>query len=517
MAHNLVTFPQASRYQSEISMIEEEPQGFFPLERTTNWGAFRYVIASAVEEILEQLELIEVESDPDSSTEYLVDWERMLGLPEAPASESLEDRRAAVGAALKQSGFTRTTLRTIVESYLTSSAAGDPPKLTPTGIPIGAGIPLFSGIADIDDAYLIWEDVESYEYNIRLDSAVTLPNTGVRAIEKFTPAGITANITYHGEPRFNTNQFSEPEMDNLPTDSSVPGSGWQELSTEQVFVGTNSLKIFPKGIDQAGAVSNIWSVGSKTFANSISGTRMKIWIPKNVWPTGHLRFEAEAFTNNQLYSSNFIDLSKTEQWQELDAFWIPGADFTGNIHLVYDGANRPPGIDDYLIDGTMESATTSSWSTNGTNTLAKVLTPVWRGIRSMECTHQDHGNLLFQSFTLDADNQELNQNHVWYMRVYIPTASNPTTVRFLAWDFGFEPGSGATAQKDFDNTLKDQWQTLKMEFKMLESIKIDPTGQFYLQAFGLSPGDKIYVDSCSAVSGNDLHLYIDDVEMATLG
>ena len=515
MPNHLVIFPQTELYDAELAMLDEEPEGFFPIDRTSNWGALRQVIASILQEPINQLSFIENESDPETSLEYLADWETMLKLSIDAEIEGTANRRTAILAALNQQGFTKTRLRNIVESYLENQVGtGLPAQFTSSGIAIGSGIPLTSGITDIENTYVITEDTDGLEITTRILDSVTMPQSFFRAMARLAPAGITLTNSFVANPGVSSNLFDEPEFDDLTTlfeSSDGSSSGWNELSQQQVYEGTNSLKTFYKDSNPSAPLRTVGILGPFTFANSLCEIKFRIWIP-SAWPTGHMSVVAKDFSNNFINVSSSIDFQKRDQWQTYIGHWNPGSDNTGTIQIVYDGNNIPAGFDSYITDGSMEDSSIANWDTGGTNILASVTgITAFKGTRSLRCQYADSDLLLEQEFSLDTNNSLTEQ--IWYARVRIASAANPTKLSLQVRDFGIET---LIAEKEADVSLKDQWQTLKLQWIPPPSTVSDLAGRIVIQSEGLSSGDRIFFDAFSANSTPDLFVYVDDVSLGVL-
>jgi hypothetical protein len=189
---------------AEWSFIAEEPPKFFPGNQDSNWGLLRRIFSDWIQLGQDQLDLIWAERFAQTSSQFLDEWEREVGLPMNPPNQTLQQRRDAVLARLRKGPFTRTQRRNIVESYLFSLAYGEPIKLFPPGVDLGPeggvagvpGVPIYGEPGLVKDMYRIYEDIPRFRYNVCIDSDFTPDVFALqRDLDHFTPAGITRLIT----------------------------------------------------------------------------------------------------------------------------------------------------------------------------------------------------------------------------------------------------------------------------------------------------------------------------------
>jgi hypothetical protein len=197
--------PEGAFTNPELNFIDESPRGFFPENQDSNWGWKRKVYTDEIQELFDQLELIYAEAFPQTSQEFLDEWEFMVGLPQSPQNKTLAQRRSRVINRLRGGPFTRTMRREIIESYITATF-GDPILLLPPGVEmIVAGQPLYNEPGDVTQLYMVLETVEQFQYEVRIKSGMGIDQVGLeRDLRHFTPAGIFIIFNYAWEGKFPT-------------------------------------------------------------------------------------------------------------------------------------------------------------------------------------------------------------------------------------------------------------------------------------------------------------------------
>ena len=187
----------------ELNFMDESPRGFFPENQDSNWGWKRKVFSDVMWDVYAQFHLIYSEMFPQTSQEFLEDWERMVGLPANPPNKSVGQRQQSVLNRLRGGPFTRTQRRLIVESYITATF-GDALQLLPPGIPmIVAGQKLYNEPGDVTQLYMILETVEQFKYEVRIKTGMAIDQVGLeRDLRWYTPAGIFIIFNYAWDAKF---------------------------------------------------------------------------------------------------------------------------------------------------------------------------------------------------------------------------------------------------------------------------------------------------------------------------
>lgn len=240
--------PEGAFTDPELNFIDESPRGFFPENQDSNWGWKRKVFTDQIQVAFDQLNLIFSEIFPQSSQEYLDEWEEAVGLPQNPTNKTLQLRRAMVLNRLRGGPFTRKQRREIVESYITATF-GDPILLLPPGHPLTVGgSPLYNEVGDVSQLYMIVEAVELFTYTVRIKTAMAIDQLALeRDLHWFTPAGIFIIFDYAWEGKF-------------PTES---GTGSDSISGRRISVadtGVAAEGVLYRGTD-TGTSTDVATVG----------------------------------------------------------------------------------------------------------------------------------------------------------------------------------------------------------------------------------------------------------------
>lgn len=177
--------PEGLWTDAELTFRDEEPRRLFPENQDSNWGLLRKVFSTELDDLHQKLNLIYTEMFPQTSVEFLDEWERLCGLPRNPFGKTLTERRSLIIARLQQGPFTRSRRYQIVKAFI-DATFGESIKLLPGGVPIPLeGIPIFNDVPE-GEYFRIVEVVEDFYYEIQILSSIT----GV------DEAGMTAALEY---------------------------------------------------------------------------------------------------------------------------------------------------------------------------------------------------------------------------------------------------------------------------------------------------------------------------------
>jgi hypothetical protein len=182
---------------AEFTFRDDEPRRLFPENQDSNWGLKRKNFSDIMEDIHQKLHLIYVEMFPQTSTLFLDEWERLVGLPRNPANKSVTQRRAAILARLQQGPFTRTRRNNIIDDYITATF-GESIKLYPEGVPmVVAGTPIYNDVP-IGQYFRVLEYIENFHYEIQILSTITgIDEAGlINSLTFVQYAGLSFHITY---------------------------------------------------------------------------------------------------------------------------------------------------------------------------------------------------------------------------------------------------------------------------------------------------------------------------------
>ena len=185
---------------AELTFRDDEPRRLFPENQDSNWGLKRKIFSDVMDDIHSKLALIYAEMFPQSSTEFLDEWERMVGLPRNPTGKTISQRRAAVMAILRQGPFTRTRRNRVVDDYI-SATFGEAIKLLPPGVELTAGgVPIFNDIP-VGQYFRVLEFVEDFYYEIQILSTITgIDEVGLKnALSFIQYAGLRYRLVYVDE------------------------------------------------------------------------------------------------------------------------------------------------------------------------------------------------------------------------------------------------------------------------------------------------------------------------------
>lgn len=219
--------PEIVPSEAELNFADLSPAGLFPQNQDSNFGFFiRKIWCDRIQEIADQQTTMYNERFPDTSLQFLDDQERQYGLPVAPSTLTLAQRRQQVLNRIRVGPFTRTRRREIVESFI-ASTFGIPVQFGPGGVALSsAGLPLYGESSEVSTLYKIRENLPIGK-NLILDPSVeagitewggtsvtmgwyppTNPMFGVRAIDaactiaglcwinKISPVPVTAGKAY---------------------------------------------------------------------------------------------------------------------------------------------------------------------------------------------------------------------------------------------------------------------------------------------------------------------------------
>jgi Concanavalin A-like lectin/glucanases superfamily len=181
---------------AELEFMELSPFGLFPENQDSNFGLFiRKLWCDRITEIASQQTTMFNEKFPDTSMQFLDEHERQYGLPIAPSTLTLQQRRGLVLSRIRVGPFTRTRLRDTVENFITATFGGAI-QLTPAGVPMdAAGVPLYADLTALTSSYHIYEYPQNSSYIIQILSSITPDIVGLtRELTRITPAHLTFTI-----------------------------------------------------------------------------------------------------------------------------------------------------------------------------------------------------------------------------------------------------------------------------------------------------------------------------------
>lgn len=182
----------------ELDMIENEPPGLFPDGQDSYWGQVRKLYADHLQgNIVDLLAVWYNNLDPRTVNENDIrNWEILVGLPDFSAVRTLQQRQALVALRLLRGPFTRTFRRKIVEFFI-AMTFGEAITFTSDGVALTAdGVPLFSGEDSLEGTYAIVEDVENFDYQVRIKDTIAVDDSLTRELERVTPAHMDFDVVF---------------------------------------------------------------------------------------------------------------------------------------------------------------------------------------------------------------------------------------------------------------------------------------------------------------------------------
>lgn len=269
----------------EQAFIEDSPPGLWPDNQDSNFGIHRKIFCDELMDAVNQLQTIFNEMFPNTSVQFIEQWEEEMGLTINPPGRTLSQRQSAVISRSRRGAFTKTGRAQLVENFIVATF-GAALAFGTGGIPIGSGVPLHSGVNSLIGTYRIYEDVRNFSYVVRILSSIT-PDIGslTRELLRYTPAGISftidntvANVLFYDLMLRGDQPVWSSGLDGNANDS----SGYANNGT--LVNAPASVSALVSGVANGGGGS----------ALSFNGTNQYITIPNQSWldPVGMVTFEA---------------------------------------------------------------------------------------------------------------------------------------------------------------------------------------------------------------------------------
>jgi uncharacterized protein YmfQ (DUF2313 family) len=98
----------SAQYRDQLIALQP-PGAALPVEPDSRWGRLLHALAEELARLDARAEDLRAEADPRTTSELLIDWERLAGLPDvcSLADETAEERRGAVHARIVSIGGQR--------------------------------------------------------------------------------------------------------------------------------------------------------------------------------------------------------------------------------------------------------------------------------------------------------------------------------------------------------------------------------------------------------------------------
>jgi len=183
---------------AEFDFMEQEPGGLFPQNQDSNFGfIIRKIWCDRTQNIADEQALMYNEKFPETSVQFLDVHEQQYGLPVAPTTLTIDQRRSAVLNRIRVGPFTNARRSAIVESYITATF-GTSVQLLPPGVPIvSGGILLYGEPGDVSTLYAIRENQPANK-NLVVNSNFEANVTG------WAPTACTMGWYPPGNPMYGT-------------------------------------------------------------------------------------------------------------------------------------------------------------------------------------------------------------------------------------------------------------------------------------------------------------------------
>jgi len=194
--------PEVQPTDAEFDFMEQEPGGLFPQNQNSNFGfIIRKMFCDRSQNIADEQALMYNEKFPATSTQFLDVHEQQYGLPVAPSTLTIDQRRSAILNRIRVGPFTNARRTAIVESYITATF-GTSVQLLPPGVAmVAGGVPLYGEPGTVSTLYKIVENIPGYSYDVRIKNTVTPDDAGLhRELDRITPAGISYTVSYVATP-----------------------------------------------------------------------------------------------------------------------------------------------------------------------------------------------------------------------------------------------------------------------------------------------------------------------------
>lgn len=190
--------PEGSYTPTELTWIDTEPAGLFPMGQDSFWGQMRKVFCDYMQtEMFDKLAVYYNNLDPRTCDEDdIANWEITYGVP-VDESKELLSRIAFIEARGQQGPFTRSRRRAIVEMFIRAVDGTPLMFFRPEGTPFTVdGIPFGADDFDLSSAYEIVEDIPNFTYDVRVLESIGIDEPGLyRELKRITPAPIDDNFT----------------------------------------------------------------------------------------------------------------------------------------------------------------------------------------------------------------------------------------------------------------------------------------------------------------------------------
>lgn len=238
------TLPAEVTYTDlEASFIRNSPPGLWPDNQNSNFGQVRRVVTDQLQGRADELAMFYLEMFPLSASNYLAQWEEMLGLPVAPTGKTVAERRAYIITRRRYGAFTRSARRMLIEDLL-SATFGQPLELTPDGLALDAGgLALQGETLTLEQLYRVYEDVMNFSYSVRISNANAIDTARLtQSLARMSPAGADTFTIVNTNPQIL--HYREMTIDRNPVFySKMSGSPVADNSGFAHAVTTNSAPV----------------------------------------------------------------------------------------------------------------------------------------------------------------------------------------------------------------------------------------------------------------------------------
>jgi uncharacterized protein YmfQ (DUF2313 family) len=340
---------------AEFAFFDDSPEHLFPDNQNSNAGLFRKLFSDVIQALIEQQNLLYNERFIDTSTQFLDEYERMVGLPPNPASKTIQQRRYEVALRLIRGPFTRARRDEVIERYI-AATFGPPVELTAPGVPItAAGIPLYAESGDISQAYTVVENNTNSRNQVTNASLET-------DVSGWSPGGSNTFVRDTTRSKFGVASGKYTVVN--------PATAW-------LFTASTPLS---------------GSTAGRTYVGSIYVYGEGAMIGKNI------SWVMRANGGAQPFEESLVSITVVAGWQRISCPitivendrnlmtpWISFASAAATNYAFVDGAQTELASSNYVSNGNFETDLNGWWqATSPVSTLSRVTTEHHSGAASMK-------------------------------------------------------------------------------------------------------------------------------------
>lgn len=267
--------PEQPFTDAELAFLDESPPGLFPENQDSNFGfIIRKIFSDHVQDVINQTDTIYNEHFVDTSDQFLPEWELQVGLPQNPPGLTIQQRRNLILNKLRVGPWTRARRDAIVASFV-AATLGDAAQLTPQGLALDAsGIPLYSGLTSLTNAYTITENISGFSYTITVAQGITLDTVALtRELNRVQPAGLSFTVVTAAQTNKSSQDFGVGSQAQSMQAQNVILSQDVGHDTEAGIIAPSRPFASDSGL---GSDSALTGYGAGAYGQSAYGGSMKV-------------------------------------------------------------------------------------------------------------------------------------------------------------------------------------------------------------------------------------------------